>query len=160
MKKTITILSMLLAFASYSQTAIKKESIDSGGATASNGDTAIIYTIGEVVVQESSEGTISISEGFISPDILAFIGVQDYTSLAGVSVFPNPTTDYINISFSEVANYNITVFDYLGKQIEELNTQQTAEQSLDMQSYSSGVYLVVVKNTAKQQYKTYKVVKD
>ncbi len=151
---------MLLAFTAFSQTAIKKESIDSGGATASSGDIEIIYTIGEVVVQESTEGDIHISEGFISPDILATIGVQDYTSLVGVNVFPNPTTDYITISFSEEANYNISVFDYLGKQIEEFNTNQTSEQSLDMQSYSSGVYLVIVKNTAKQQYITYKVMKD
>lgn len=159
MKKIITILSLLLAFTSYSQTAIKKEVIDSGGATASNGATTIIYTIGEVVVQESSVGTIHISEGFISPDIWETIGVQDYTALAGISVFPNPTTDYITISFSEIANYNITVFDYLGKQIEDFNTQQTSTHSLDMQSYSDGVYLVLVKNTAKQQYTTNKVVK-
>ena len=160
MKKLTTIIALLLAFTAFSQTAIKKSSIDSGGATASSGDIAIIYTIGEVAVQESTASDIHISEGFISPDILASIGIQDYTSLAGINVFPNPTTDYITISFSEEANYNISVFDYLGKQIETIDTETTSEQSLDMQSYSSGVYLVLVKNTAKQQYATYKVMKD
>jgi len=160
MRKITTILALLLAFTAFSQTAIKKQSIDSGGAVASSGNTAVIYTIGEPVVQEATVSNIHISEGFISPDIQASTGIQDYTNLAGIKVFPNPTADYITISFSEEANYNITVFDYLGKQIEDFNTAQISVQSLNMQNYSPGVYLILVKNTAKQQYVSYKVLKE
>lgn len=45
---------------------IEKFSIDSGGASASAGDIEILYTIGEVNVQERSTGTIQLSEGFIN----------------------------------------------------------------------------------------------
>ena len=159
MKKITSMLALLLAFTAFSQTAIKKQSIDSGGAVASSGNTAVIYTIGEPVVQEASISNIHISEGFISPDIQAGLDIQDYTNLAGVKVFPNPATDYITISFSEEANYNIAVFDQLGKQIKEINTGQTSTQSINMQNYSRGIYLVLVKNTVKQQYVSYKVVK-
>jgi hypothetical protein len=48
---------------------IEKFSIDSGGASASSGDIQILYTIGEVNVQELNAGGISISEGFINADL-------------------------------------------------------------------------------------------
>lgn len=45
---------------------IEKFSLDSGGASASAGGIEILYTIGEVAIQESSTPTLSISEGFIN----------------------------------------------------------------------------------------------
>jgi len=63
------IFSILIIFSfipwSYAQT-IEKFSIDSGGASATSGGIEILYTIGEVNVQELSAGTVSISEGFIN----------------------------------------------------------------------------------------------
>jgi len=49
----------------YSQS-ISKSSIDSGGAVAQAGDIQIMYTIGEVNVQELSAGNIQVSEGFVN----------------------------------------------------------------------------------------------
>ncbi|PWI28849.1 hemagglutinin protein, partial [Flavobacteriaceae bacterium LYZ1037] len=45
---------------------IEKFSIDSGGASATAGGIEILYTIGEVNVQELSAGNIQVSEGFIN----------------------------------------------------------------------------------------------
>lgn len=49
---------------------IEKFSIDSGGASTSAGGIQILYTIGEVNVQELSAGSIQVSEGFINPQQL------------------------------------------------------------------------------------------
>lgn len=68
MKQLITILMLLLVLPIASQS-IEKFSIDSGGASASAGGIQILYTIGEVNVQEKSAGDISISEGFINPTL-------------------------------------------------------------------------------------------
>ena len=65
MKKITTTLLLLFAVIGFSQT-IEKFSIDSGGASATAGGIEILYTIGEVNVQELSAGTISVSEGFIN----------------------------------------------------------------------------------------------
>ncbi|MCB0447635.1 MAG: hemagglutinin protein [Gelidibacter sp.] len=48
---------------------IQKFSIDSGGASAIAGNIQILYTIGEVNVQELSAGNIQISEGFINAEL-------------------------------------------------------------------------------------------
>lgn len=48
---------------------IDKYSIDSGGASASAGGIQVLYTIGEVVVQEYDTPTLLVSEGFITPEL-------------------------------------------------------------------------------------------
>ncbi len=45
---------------------VEKFSIDSGGASASAGNIQVVYTIGEVAVQESSVGRVILSEGFLN----------------------------------------------------------------------------------------------
>lgn len=67
--KTTLLISCLFSFYTYAQS-IEKFSIDSGGASATAGDTQILYTIGEVNVAELSGAGISISEGFINPQQL------------------------------------------------------------------------------------------
>ena len=70
MKTKLTFLiTLLISFLSYGQS-IEKFSIDSGGASASAGGLQILYTIGEVNVQEYINSTLSVSEGFINPQQL------------------------------------------------------------------------------------------
>ncbi len=63
--KFIVLITALIGFMSHAQS-IEKFSIDSGGASASAGGLEVLYTIGEVNVQESDAGTVSVSEGFIN----------------------------------------------------------------------------------------------
>lgn len=67
MKTTLTFLIILLLPFFGNAQSIEKFSIDSGGASATAGNIQILYTIGEVMVQERSAGNIQISEGFINP---------------------------------------------------------------------------------------------
>lgn len=67
MKTTIFITALLINQIAFSQT-IKKSSIDNGGASVSNANNQMIYTIGEVNVKEVTVGDVSISEGFIGPN--------------------------------------------------------------------------------------------
>jgi hypothetical protein len=73
MKTKITLLiPLLMSFLGTAQT-IEKFSIDSGGASATVGGIQILYTIGEVNVQELNTSSISISEGFINADFRVII---------------------------------------------------------------------------------------
>jgi len=66
MKKLLIIL-LAFSFVQFTQgQSIDKFSIDSGGASATVGGIEILYTIGEVNVQEISVGNIQVSEGFIN----------------------------------------------------------------------------------------------
>ncbi|MGJ8665007.1 MAG: hemagglutinin protein [Patiriisocius sp.] len=64
--KKILFIALLASCSIYAQT-IVKSSIDSGGGSVSAGNIQMVYTIGEVMVQERSAGNIQLSEGFINP---------------------------------------------------------------------------------------------
>lgn len=63
-------------------------------------------------------------------------------------IFPNPSKDYINISFegSELKNI-LQISDISGKLIEQktINNYQTSS-SIDMTNYSNGVYIITLEN--------------
>lgn len=159
MKIQITILAILMSSLGFTQTSIKKSSIDSGGAIAQNGTISILYTVGELAVQETTNGTIHISEGFISPEMLDALDVKSYTSLTGISIFPNPTVDYVTVHFTNSSNYLITITDLTGKKINSFTTNDSQFQ-IEMSNYSNGVYLVLVKDISNKKYKVYKILKE
>lgn len=67
---------------------IDRFSIDSGGANTSAGDISIMYTIGEVHVAERTTATLSISEGFIVPQLIN-IRIHPIVFLQGAYTNPN-----------------------------------------------------------------------
>jgi hypothetical protein len=68
MKNLIFVLGLFLSPYLIESQTIEKFSIDSGGASATAGGIEILYTIGEVAIQELDAGTIQLSEGFINAD--------------------------------------------------------------------------------------------
>ncbi|MBU2930148.1 hemagglutinin protein [Winogradskyella psychrotolerans] len=68
MKTLTTLFAMAIGIFVHAQS-IDKFSIDSGGASVTAVGIQMLYTIGEVNVQELSAGGISISEGFINADL-------------------------------------------------------------------------------------------
>ena len=120
MNTKFTFLAILLtSFICNAQT-IEKFSIDSGGASVTIGDIQILYTIGEVNVQEYSTATLSISEGFINPISLMIkldpkIFLEGpYTS--GIMTDALRTNDFIPTTspYADGAICNATVFDVTG----------------------------------------------
>jgi len=161
MKKTLTIIALCIAIVGFSQTAIKKSSIDSGGATTTNANLSIMYTLGEVSMQEKTQGTMHLSEGFISRDILSTLGISDdYLLLQGVRVYPNPSVDFVNLKFRDAAVYKLSIFDYLGKKIEQITTQKTNLYTINLSKFASGLYMIVVTNSFKKQYNTFRILKQ
>ena len=133
-----TIISILLVFSgltSYGQT-IEISTIDSGGASVSNGDINILYTIGEVAVSETVVGTIYLSEGFINSNVESALNInQNFFPESGVVLYPNPASDKVYIN----SNFNIErveVYDVLGKLMFSRRTSSVIEIS----ALSNGIY--------------------
>ncbi|MFK5958247.1 MAG: T9SS type A sorting domain-containing protein, partial [Lutibacter sp.] len=131
---------------------------DSGGEISTSGTIEMIYTIGELVVQENTNANIYISEGFLSPDILNYSSDTDYLPFNEIAIYPNPAVDYLNFNFFRNSNYLITLTDFGGKKINSFTTHDSQFQ-INMSSYSNGVYIVVVEDLPSHLYKAYKIVK-
>ena len=69
MRTVIIILLALIVQPLVNAQSIEKFSIDSGGASTTVGGIEILYTIGEVNVQEYSTPSLSVSEGFINANL-------------------------------------------------------------------------------------------
>jgi uncharacterized delta-60 repeat protein len=81
-------------------------------------------------------------------------GIEE--TIDGVKVFPNPATDHLNISFSELPEEKTSVrmVNMLGQVLYQapLNTALT---TIHIKNYASGIYMLQILNGAKQ--KTFKL---
>lgn len=84
------------------------------------------------------------------------LGVSEYENL-NMSVFPNPTSDYLHINSTEKLK-SITVFDFLGKNILTKNTFSN-EEKIDLSKFNSGIYLVKIESE-NGKIKTQKIIKN
>jgi hypothetical protein len=138
MKKLI--LSLVICFVSVLHAQqISKSSIDSGGANVSAGGIQMIYTLGEVHVQESSAGNIQVSEGFINPaffdNALSIAELSDLDSQ--IVVYPNPTAAKVTVS-THLTITTLTLYDINGKALFSLSNKN----QMDLSALSNGAYLL------------------
>ena len=94
MKKIVLVLGFFyIPFLGMCQS-IEKSSVDSGGASVTQGNIQVLYTIGEVHVREVTVGNITISEGFINPSTFANIKAQgNATDIVYGALSPSLTND-------------------------------------------------------------------
>ena len=73
------------------------------------------------------------------------VGVNEVVDNLGLTVYPNPANDVINVSLNKEINATVTLLDVSGKVIktQEMNGLST---SLNTASLNSGVYFVTVTN--------------
>jgi len=75
------------------------------------------------------------------------------------TLFPNPTTDKLSISFSGIVEEcNIRIFDALGQIVHESFLGNKQAFSLDLSQYAAGTYILQISDK-QERYGNYKVVK-
>ena len=121
---------------------IEKFSIDSGGNSTSNGNIIVLYTIGEVNVQELNAGNILLSEGFISSDFGETLNIGYEGSIDNqLLLYPNPAKDFVTITNLPHGEIQMIVFDINGKVIvSKIVNTETAR--IDTSNFPNGVYLL------------------
>ncbi len=73
-----------------------------------------------------------------------------------VSLFPNPTNSEINLSFSEINNYQFQIYNTLGEILFESNGNGTVK--VDISDFNNGIYFVKVSDM-KNKYEMKKFIK-
>jgi hypothetical protein len=118
------------------------------------------WTLGETIIP--SYGPINgliLTHGFQSV-LRTVIVEENIDTPVKVTVFPNPASDYLNISFAEPldAEVNLVLFDAEGKLFKnQVIEAATSEFQLNFQDLPSGVYFL--KLTKGKLSNVYKVVK-
>lgn len=99
----------------------------------------------------------------ITTDIVCTVPTNDIGNSIYFMVYPNPTTNVINISGINLSSgeFRIEAYNVLGQKLEEkriLSSNDILDSYLDMSSYASGIYTVAVySETYRQVFKVYKI---
>ena len=137
----------------------RKYSLSAGGGSGENANLYLAYALGEIGTKENSAGNLYLSEGFIGPDLYEIMGVEDYETLQGVSLFPNPFKDYLNISLAQAGNYEIRVYDLTGKEVFRTDVEQNDGVRLNLSHLNSGTYIIGIADRTNRKFAALKIVK-
>ena len=129
-----------------------------GGEATGTGGTAS-YSVGQVVYTTATGTNGSVAQGVHQPyEISTVVGINETTIQLELSVYPNPTTNYLTLKVEKTENLNYQLFDMQGKIIEK---QKVANNSttIKMEDLPIATYfLKVTKNN--EIIKTFKVIKQ
>ena len=144
---------------------INPQSINSGGNSLAQVNGTLSFTVGELVVF----GLIDIQGntlggGFTSGATLSTLSIQEIdVSNLDVNVFPNPTHNLINIQINQLSydELFVTITDLLGKDVYYGKYAGIPNMiRINMASYTTGTYILSLKNQNNQVLITYKVIKN
>ena len=133
-----------------------QEVISSQGSSYVNSSNSIDFTIGEVITNTESSGNITLTQGFHQSN-WNFLGLQDFDPSYSASIFPNPTSDVLNIKVSDFEKVAYSLFDEQGKLIAQ-NLLSGEVTSIQVSQLALGSYTIKL-SKENQSLKSFKLVK-
>jgi Secretion system C-terminal sorting domain len=85
----------------------------------------------------------------------AVLGVEDYTTLNDLTVYPNPSNGIFTIAKNSLTNVNkISVYDMNAKLLKVISTEITDQNNtIDLSELSKGIYFMEIANDTDQVVK-------
>ena len=150
-KHTLFVLTLLSTLAVTAQ-----EVVSTQGDSYSNASGNIDFTIGEVIINTGTDGTNDLTQGF-HQTTWNFVGLEDHAPSYEATIFPNPTSEVLNIRTSTFENVTYTLYDAQGKLVMQdlLSAEQTP---IQVSQLAPGSYSITLTNEM-QNLKTFKLVK-
>ena len=162
----LLILGVLFSFGMYAQS-IAPESITNCAATMTQSNGSLSFTVGELVVLNFSDSDgNSLGGGFTNSSTIstAVLSVKEPDAqLLDVKVFPNPTNAlvYIQINRTSMEQVIVSITDSQGKELYEGQyAGMTNIIGINTAAYSSGTYVLLLKNKNNQVLGGYKIIKQ
>jgi hypothetical protein len=155
---------LLMGTMSYAQS-IAPQSVNSGGTKMTQANGSLSFTVGELVVLNltDSQGN-TLGSGFTAGASLTTASIlESDASLLDVSVFPNPTSDLVNIriNHSSIEQVVVCITDLQGKEVyygKYAGISNTI--GINTAAYATGTYVLSLKNLNNQVLGTYKIIKN
>lgn len=154
---------MLMVTLSYAQS-IAPQSVISSGSKMSQTYGSLSFTVGDLVVfsQTDSQGN-TLGGGFTAGATLTTVSIQEAdAAVLDVKVYPNPTTELINIQINHSAldQVVVTLTDLQGKEMYKGKYAGISNViGINIASYAKGNYMLTLKNSSNQVLGTYKIIK-
>ncbi len=142
MKTLLIIISILFYTSSMYSQDIASNVMNTTGGHAVISNWVIDYSVGETFVSTITAGSDIFTEGLLQPELRTLVAVEEpVLENAIISVFPNPTMDFVNIKSDNLPIRRIEIWNSMEKRVFEA---EGAAYSADMSLYSRGVYYLHV----------------
>jgi hypothetical protein len=159
----LLVAAMLMGIMSFAQS-IAPQSVNSGGTKMTQANGSLSFTVGELVVlsQTDSDGN-TLGGGFTAGATLTTASIQETdAAVLDVKVYPNPTSELvkIQINHSTLDQVVVTITDLQGKEV--YNGKYAGISNvigINTAAYSTGTYILTLKNPNNQVLGTYKIIK-
>ena len=135
-------------------------SVNATGSNASGSGGSVSYSVGQVVYTNNTGTNGSVAQGVQQPFEIFTVGIKETELNIFLTVFPNPTTDYLTLSIDDfdISNLSYQLYDMNGKLLQ--NAKITGNQtSIVMSNLVPANYFVKVIQGNKE-VKTFKIIKN
>jgi hypothetical protein len=158
MKNKKAIMSVMFLLLGLGGLHAQDSSTASGGDATGAGGTAS-YSLGQVVYTTNTGTNGSMSQGVQQPyEISTTVGINETAINLGLSVYPNPTTNYLTLKVEDNSNLSYQLYDLQGKELE--NKKVVSNPTIvKMEGLPKAIYFLhVTKNN--KSVKTFKIIKN
>ncbi len=166
MKTLIFTVSLVLYFVGSNAQTASPELVSSAGDSFNNTSYQLDWSIGECLTATHTAGAYVLTQGF-HQNSYQITSVKDLAKDINITVYPNPTSDFISLNFVKVQNFgkvSYTITNINGKILQQAEVTNDNEQ-LNFSNYANGVYFISVVQTEhalsqQQLIKSFKIIKN
>jgi hypothetical protein len=160
---------LLLSFRSISQNTQANtndimETIITSGNNATGSSGSVTYSIGQLFYTYIGESVYNVAQGIQHQEIFNTEnppGSIDPDAVAEIFIFPNPTTDFVNVKINGLELQNgeqsFQLYDFQGRLLKQNKIEET-ETQINLNDLSSSIYILKV-NVNNKYLKTFKIIK-
>ncbi|WP_422359151.1 T9SS type A sorting domain-containing protein [Reichenbachiella sp.] len=149
----------ILAIGSFNLQA--QESTNTSGGQTNGDHGTVTYSLGQVVYTQQEGSTGSVNQGVQqSYEISVVAGIENTNIDLSISVYPNPTLDYLTLKIEDFkrGNFRYQLLNVQGKILAQDELLQPIYR-INMDSYQPNIYFCLIK-TQNQIIKTFKIIKN
>jgi hypothetical protein len=166
MKNVLILIFVLMYNNSYTQQ-ISPDAVTSSGASMSQSNGSVSFTVGEITVKTITDGTYTISQGFTNTaaQTTTVTAIQETKSdVLKLSIYPNPASAlvFVDILHSKLPFIRLTINDIQGRLISEERyaTSNNNHIGINIQDWNPGTYLLYFADLQGDLLGSYKIVKE
>jgi len=161
-KIVLAIISFGFTTLAMSQTTYPKL-ISSGGESFKNTSFQMEWSIGEVITETLDGEGKTLTQGFHQSNYEITAIEENLNTIKSVKVYPNPTSDFISINFTNISNSDkieniLIITDINGKILCENKVVNQVEE-IDFSDFTDGVYFLTIKQK-NQTVNNFKIIKN
>jgi hypothetical protein len=135
-----------------------QEVITTSGGSLKNNNTVANWTIGETIIETISDINATVTSGFNQPGLKITTLAESIKSNVELSIFPNPTSQFVNIKYGGQLPIKARILTIDGKVLSILEIKEQPSQ-LDFSDKKSGVYIIEITDKSGISNK-YRIVKQ